>query len=268
MTRWPHLEMRVASNDITQPTDWRIRQSRHVFVVHLGGRMDALETELDGHGGSTGAANPGEVWSIPAGRNYASHARGGAIHFAELYLDPIGFAGAPQEVVALAGVRDDFLHSGVRQLAALVARDDDLSRMCAESLSRTLALYLCHHYGREAAAPSGKARGPSLSTQQTRLLRDTIQARIAEQITLEDLATLTDLTPHHLLIAFRETFGLTPWQHVIRQRLRQAQHLLGRTSQDITTIALACGFTSHSHLTTTFRRHFGQSPSAFRASAR
>jgi len=86
--QWPWLEVAFRSEDITRPTDWRIHDRRHAVVVHLGGAMRRLETELDGFGGSTGSALPGEVWSVPAGRKYASHACGDQIHYAVMFLDP------------------------------------------------------------------------------------------------------------------------------------------------------------------------------------
>jgi AraC family transcriptional regulator len=261
---WPALSLRTASDDITRPTDWRIRESRHVFVVHLGGRMDELETELDGHGGSFGAATPGEVWSVPAGRGYASHARGGVIRYAELRLAPSTFQGGAS-IAPLAGHRDDFLHHAVRQLAAAAQAPDDLSQMLAQHLSQTLALYLYRTYTHGfAESPRAKA-GATLDRMAIRRVRDFLHTHLAESLTLDQLASVTGQSTHDFLIAFRAAFGATPWQYLIAQRLRRAQWLLVHTRKDIMTIALESGFFSHSHLTTTFRKHIGCTPRDFRA---
>lgn len=256
---WPALSLRVAADDITRPTDWRILEASPVFVVHLGGRMDALETELDGHGGSFGAATPGEVWSVPAGRRYASHARGGTIRYAEVRLT------GPDEIAPLAGHRDDFLHQAVRQLAAAARASDDLAQMLAQHLSHALALHLRRTYTRDfAPAPRSKS-GPALDPAAVRRVRDFLHAHLAESLTLDQLAGVAGLSPHRFLAAFRTAFDATPWQYLITQRLRRAQWLLAHTSQDITAIALESGFSSHSHLTTTFRKHLGCTPRDFRA---
>jgi AraC family transcriptional regulator len=92
-----------------------------------------------------------------------------------------------------------------------------------------------------------------------------VRAHLDHFITLAALADLVGLSTHRLLIAFRRTFGTTPAQYVIDQRLARARWLLAHTAYDISTIAGATGFCSHSHLTTTFKRHVGVTPHVFRA---
>ncbi len=274
-TRFPGLEVIHRGDDIRQPTDWRIHEPVHSIVVHLGGHMDRLETELDGFGGSSGPALPGEIWTIPAERKYASHARGQNIEYAVLRLRPDAgdlVRGAPrgrQDIAPAAGVRDDFLHHAVRALLAAMKSRDDVSAMFAESLSQSIALHLLRSF-----APGGpvldqrREHRPVLDARTNRLLRDHIAARLTERITLAELATLAALTTHQFLPAFRQAFGTTPAQYIIRQRLRRAQHHLVSTRRDITTIALDCGFSSHSHLTACFARHVGCAPREYRRSSR
>ncbi len=274
-TRFPGMEVIHRGDDIRLPTDWRIHESVHSIVVHLGGHMDRLETELDGFGGSSGPAVPGEIWTVPAGRKYASHACGQTIEYAVLRLHPDaarivhGSANGQQEIAPVAGVRDDFVHHAVRTLLAAMKSRDDVSAMLAESLSQSIGLHLLR-----SLAPGGLAAdrasdpGPTLDVRTTRLLRDHIAACLAERITLGGLANMASLTTHQFLVAFRKAFGSTPAQYIIRQRLRRAQHQLLTSRKDITTIALECGFCSHSHLTACFTKHIGCAPREFRQSSR
>ncbi|WP_266158745.1 helix-turn-helix transcriptional regulator [Dyella silvatica] len=78
-------------------------------------------------------------------------------------------------------------------------------------------------------------------------------------------ASLAGLRPAAFLAAFRHSFGISPMRYVMTQRLRLACSLLASTRQDITAIALATGFSSHSHLTAAFRQHFGTTPREYRA---
>lgn len=270
--RWPGLDVTFRSDDISRPTDWRIHDPRHSIVVHLGGRMHRLETELDGSGGSCGPAQPGEVWTAPAGRRYASHACGGTIHYAVLSLDPgalsffLDTATGQIDIGARAGVRDAFLHHAVLRLMAVVKDSSDVSRMLAESLIRTMGLHILGTYSSGDALRSPiPVRDPRLDVRQARLLRMFIHEHLSDRILLDDLAALVGMTTHHLLIAFRHAFGSTPAQHIIQQRLRHAQQLLLHTRKDITTIALESGFSSHSHMTACFNQHLGCSPSAWRS---
>lgn len=269
------MDFIVRGDDIRKPTDWRIHDEKHAIVVHLSGHMSRLETELDGFGGSTGAALPGEIWTVPAERQYASHACGKIIEYAVILLQPdakdtlLGSAGGRLDIKPLAGVRDDFLHHAVRQLIAAVRAADDVSDILAQSLSQSISLHLLSSHGPNGlSAGVTKETGHLLSQRTARRLREHIHDRLDERITLEELAKLAGLTSHQFLIAFRKAFSSTPGQYIIQQRLRNAQTMLLNTRKDITTIALECGFSSHSHLTASFAKQVGCSPSTFRATAR
>jgi len=271
--KWPGIDVTFRSDDICRPTDWRIHDSRHAVVVHLGGTMRRLETELDGFGGSSGSALPGEVWTAPAERKYASHACGDKIHYALMFLDPAaldtiqGSRKGRLDLAPLAGVRDDFLHHAVRELKQATEATDDVSQMLAESLSQTIALHLCRKYMADGAAAAKAADGPQLDARATRQLREYIHENLCERISLAELSKLAGLSTHQLLVAFRQMFGTTPAQFIIQQRLRCAQHQLAGTKKDITTIALDSGFSSHSHLTACFQKHLRCCPSQFRTGA-
>lgn len=269
---WPGLEVFFRRDDISRPTDWRIHQARHSVVVHLGGQMQRLETELEGFGGSCGPALPGEVWTAPAERRYSSHALGGAIQYAVLVLEPNaadsmqGTNTGRLDMVPRAGVRDPFLHQAVKQLRAVASETSDVSQMLSESLSQTIGLHLLRTYSPDrATVPAKPPAGPPMGERKARCLREFIHDHLDECLRLDDLAALAGMTTHRLLLAFRQAFGTTPAQYIIQQRLRRAQWQLLHTGKDITTIALECGFASHSHLTACFSRHLGCCPQAWRA---
>ena len=96
------------------------------------------------------------------------------------------------------------------------------------------------------------------------MIQEFIAANLAGRLTLAVLASLTGLSEHNFLDAFRQTFNATPAQHIIAQRLRRARRLLTCGKQTITEIAMETGFASHSHLATTFKTHTGMTPQEFR----
>lgn len=269
---WPGISITFRTDDISRPTDWRIRNKQHSIIVHLGGRMSHLETELEGTGGSYGTALPGEVWTAPAGKTYASHACGEMIRYGLIALDPGSARDLPtrsldvdQPIAALAGQRDDFLHQALRQLEFASANQDDLSLMLSQSLAETIRLHLWKTYSEGGSAKmrqTSKALGMDPVT--TRKLKEYIHDHLSDRLSLNAMANLAGLTTHQFLARFRQMFGSSPMQYVIQKRLQHAQHLLLTTRKDITTIALDSGFSSHSHLTSCFRQHLGCSPSLFR----
>lgn len=267
----PGFELRISTQDISQATDWAITKPSHVFIVHLSGRMDMLETELDGKGGSSGPATPGELWTVPANCRYASHAKGGIIRFAELSISPQNDVGSsrsgdPQNrILAVSGIRDEFLTTAVTQLTTVALETDDLSQMQADSLTAMITRHLFQAYGTTCSVQSQRTqRDPLLTSNETRLLREFIFDNLANGLSLETLARLVGMTSHQFLIAFRSSFGTTPTQYVITQRLRRVQWYLLHSRLDLTSIALVTGFNSHSHLTTAFTKRFGYPPFQFR----
>ena len=258
---WGNLRLLAATEQIDQPVSWRIHDASHKFIVHLAGYMDELETNLEGFGGSVGPATPGETWSIPAGCRYDSQARGASIRYAVLSLEPQALAGS--EIAAVAGLLDRRLYSATEQLVVAASNSDDISQMHAASLAEEVEGQLAYRFAVENR-PKAPQLHPRLTDKKVRFIRDFVFANLSERITLEMLARETEMTVHHLLVAFRKAFGTTPAQYLITQRLRRARWLLLSTRKGITEIALETGFTSHSHLTSAFTQRIGISPRDFR----
>jgi AraC family transcriptional regulator len=269
---WPGVELLLCREDIRQRTLWAIDEPRHTVIVHLGGTMRELDTEIDGVGATHVPPSPGDIWLVPAGKRYASQATGQVITYAELRISPMADVdvGADrrvpiEELMPRLGHRDEFLHYSVARLGRLSQQDDDVSAMMAERLQLLLRQHLYDGY----RLPVAPATGPtSLSPHTARQLSDHIESALSQRIALAELASLAGMSVHRLLIAFRRTFGTTPAQYILAQRLRRARWYLLNRNDDITDIALACGFASHSHLSAAFKRDTGITPRQFREGLR
>jgi len=84
--------------------------------------------------------------------------------------------------------------------------------------------------------------------------------------TLAEIAGELRVSPVYLTQVFQQVEGLPLYQYQLRLRLARALDLLAR-HDDLTTLALDLGFSSHSHFSAAFRRLYGRSPSEFRQSA-
>ncbi|MGB3240166.1 MAG: helix-turn-helix domain-containing protein [Geitlerinemataceae cyanobacterium] len=93
---------------------------------------------------------------------------------------------------------------------------------------------------------------------------DYIDAHLAQDIKLADLARLLDMSQFHFSRLFKQSIGISPYQYLIQQRVERAKQLLKQTDRFITNIALECGFNSHSHLSKQFRQFTGMTPKAYR----
>lgn len=94
-----------------------------------------------------------------------------------------------------------------------------------------------------------------------------IDAHLEGVIRLSDLAALADLSPFHLHRMFRVSRGVTLQDWITERRIECAKHLL-RGQTPLIEIAMACGFSSHSHLTRVFKARTTLTPAAWRAALR
>jgi len=98
------------------------------------------------------------------------------------------------------------------------------------------------------------------------LAREFMHSNIDRPISLSQIARNASLSTYHFLRLFKEVFGETPRQYLIRNRLEKARKLLVNTELSVTDISLEIGFESISHFTRLFNRRFGSSPGKFRQS--
>ncbi|MFC5422862.1 helix-turn-helix domain-containing protein [Bosea eneae] len=103
-----------------------------------------------------------------------------------------------------------------------------------------------------------------LSPWQARRAAEIIESALADDLPLIKLADTVGLSPNHFCTAFSRSFGEPPHRYRLRRRVEHAQSMLINPKLPITEIALACGFNSSAHFATTFRKHVGVSPSAWR----
>lgn len=267
---WNGIRLLSCREDIRRETAWSINAREHTLIVHLGGTMRELETEIEGAGATHDSPSPGDFWLVPAGTRYASRARGQFISYAEVKISPdvrVDLPGGDRCLDVLtprSGDRDEFLYQWIVQLARLAAEPDDVSAMMCDRLQHVLRQHLFRHFRTTRGPRPSARRRPSLSADAARRVADYIRDTLGGQIALRDLAAVAGLTVHQLLIAFRASFGTTPAQYVLVERLRRGRWLLLNTGRDIASIASETGFASHSHFSAAFRRRAGISPREFR----
>jgi AraC-like DNA-binding protein len=144
---------------------------------------------------------------------------------------------------------------GGGRLAAAPARDDDLRR---ELMLLTL---------REVLLLAGADReGAAQLDPRVRAALEEMSSDVTARHTLASLGDETGLSRSRFGHLFRSELGMSPIHALRVMRLRQAALALQYTGDPIERIAEATGFTSLSHLSREFRRHYGVSPRSYRAS--
>jgi AraC-like DNA-binding protein len=132
----------------------------------------------------------------------------------------------------------------------VLALVEDVARVMAKVSS------LAH---RDTGAHAGARRRQDVAD----AARELLARRATEPLTLQAIARAIGVSVFHLCRAFREVTGTT--MHRYRDQLRLTQTLEWiDAGTDLSAVALAAGYSSHSHFTAAFRRTFGVTPSAAR----
>jgi transcriptional regulator GlxA family with amidase domain len=92
--------------------------------------------------------------------------------------------------------------------------------------------------------------------------------RLAEPVTLEDMAAHARMSVRTFTRRFREETGLSPRQWLLRQRVAHAQLLLESTDLGVETVARRSGLGSATALRQHLRATIGVAPSAYRRTFR
>ncbi|WP_214103790.1 helix-turn-helix domain-containing protein [Acrocarpospora catenulata] len=153
---------------------------------------------------------------------------------------------------------DQALRRSIDRLHGVLASPGDILE--AESHLALIRERLHHHLGR---AEHGDPADPPLA----RHLRDLLDARLRDGISLDEAARLLHRHPTHLIRAFTREFGMAPHQYQISRRVDLARQLLLQGLPP-GTVAAETGFYDQPHLNRHFKRILGVTPARFAASGR
>ncbi|WP_417845401.1 GlxA family transcriptional regulator [Thalassospira povalilytica] len=167
--------------------------------------------------------------------------------------DPSGYDGDPH-VFTSAGVT-----AGIDLALAIV--EADYGRALALSVARRLVMFL--------KRPGGQAQFSAYLTPEggatTRLagLLEWLPANLAEDLSLETLASRAGMTPRTFSRVFSRDLGMSPARYVERIRVEAARALLQDDGITVSRVAELCGFRHPETLRRAFQRHLSVSPQEY-----
>lgn len=129
--------------------------------------------------------------------------------------------------------------------------------------AETLALNLVRHsLGSKTGGSMSASVGRQKLVDRAKLVLSSDPAR---RWTLADIASEVGGSPVYLTQVFQQVEGMPLYRYQLRLRLARALNLLGHY-EDLSTLSLDLGFSSHSHFTAAFRQTYGCTPTEFQKS--
>jgi AraC family transcriptional activator FtrA len=145
--------------------------------------------------------------------------------------------------------------------------------LCLHLVRRDYGPTIANHVARRLVIPphrdGGQAQYVEKPVEQAAgnsfaVLMDRLRRRLAEPVSVADMARLAAMSPRTFMRRFRSATGMSPMDWVTRMRLDQARELLESTRLSIDIIAERTGMGTATTLRHHFRRKVGVSPVDYR----
>lgn len=150
-----------------------------------------------------------------------------------------------------------------KQLAECLSRLHLVLETATERLEReSCFLWALAQLVTRYADPHIELRSVGRENQPVKRVQEYLGAHFAENVSLEQIAALADLSPFHLIRVFRRQVGLPPHAYLTQVRIKKAKILLA-LGEPIAQVAIKTGFVDQSHLTKHFKRVVGVTPGKY-----
>ena len=153
------------------------------------------------------------------------------------------------------------LHLG-NCLVPAIEQHDGANGQFVDRVTAALNIHFARVYG-GMRFPRPSVRG-GLAPWQLRLARDTINANLKRELSLEHIARECRLSVSHFARAFTRSTGVTPHRWLMQRRVELAKDLMLTTDASLVDVSLMCGFSDQSHFTRVFAEATGETPGRWR----
>jgi len=161
----------------------------------------------------------------------------------------------------VSGAQDDTVRWLMEKLSHELIEERQPSLLYVSGLTQALAVHLVRHYRDRQDVVR---RSNALPAYKLRRVIEAMDAQLADDFSLAQLARTAELSEYHFSRMFKRATGLSPSQYFIGLRMARARRLLIETQRSVIDIGLEVGYSSASHFSQVFRREVGVTPSAYR----
>ncbi|SNS88476.1 transcriptional regulator, AraC family [Sphingomonas laterariae] len=266
---WPSL--RIERRQLEAGAQTALPAECTEIVLMLSGRAGVIRT---GNGNTQESlGQPGVSWIVPAGTQESRVELLAPMECLHLYLPPslieqsaladYDIDPAKTKLAYAGGLHDPMLlQIGSTYRSLLDRPSQPTDRLLVDGMQTVLAGHLLGTYALDQWRPIAKA--PSLNPKRLKRVLDFIEARIAVEISLDDLAAEACLSPFHFSRLFKDATGFTPHRYVTDRRVQAARDKLALNHSSMVEIALDTGFGSQANFIRVFRKVTGLTPGQYR----
>ncbi|GAA4175424.1 GlxA family transcriptional regulator [Shinella granuli] len=158
------------------------------------------------------------------------------------------------------------IDAGLHTCAGGNASFDMILHIVERELGRDIANRICEitlcERRREAGERQRLPLQARLGIDNATLIRivQQMEANLSEPLRLADMSPASGLSRRQMERLFRREMGRTPARYYLDLRLERAHLLLVTSSLPVIEIAMACGFSTASHFSRTYRERYGCTP--------
>jgi AraC family transcriptional regulator len=246
--------------------EYGVKSPYHVLIASERAEREDGETVVEGFQRSTQREFSRKLSFVPAGHCFHGWQDPRVLaRCTFLYIDPKGSLADPDlkfpemEFTPRLFFSDNDIWETALKLKAQVETPG--SAAYAEALGSVLIHELARLERNGSDTPSFRG---GLAGWQQKKIADYIEGHLDEEISLQHLAEIAQLSRYHFARAFKHSFGLPPHRYHMSRRMERAKALLEERARSVTEVGLMLGFAETSSFTTSFRRSVGVTPSDYR----
>lgn len=234
----------------------------HVVILTREGGTSMTRIDCAGETSYRGIDRPGSLSFVPANVVRDGNYRDADLVYTALWIDPA--------FTSRLGIRNEALPILLNQRDAAIAaalqafQEDHAAGVEFDSgYVEHFTGFILHRLAQFDRRKPKARTSSSLSAPALRRLEDFIDANLAAEISLQQLAQIARLPVDTFARRFKATTGLAPYAFILEQRIRRAEAILRAGETPLAIVAVRTGFCSQSHFSGTFKRLRGITPAAY-----
>jgi AraC family transcriptional regulator len=248
--------------------EYGVRSPHHVLIAAERGEREDGESVVEGVQRSTQRQFNRKMTFIPAGQCFHGWQEPRVLaRCTYLYLDPAGPLIDPELRFSEIDFEPKLFFFDRDLWETATKLKEQVENPGSSSYASALGVVLAHELARleRGASQISVFRG-GLAGWQRKKVMVFIEEHLNEEISLQELAGMVQLSRYHFARAFKQSFGVPPHRYHMGLRMERAKTLLEERTRSVTQVGLMLGFAETSSFTTSFRRTVGVTPSDFRRS--